>query len=280
MSTTLSTAFVASFDSEIKQAYQDKGKLRDRVRVKMGVRGSTHRFNLLGKGMATKRIPQTDIIPMGLVHSNQTATLEDWNAAEYTDIFDEPKTTVNERAELASSVASAISRREDQLIIDALVAASTALTVASSIGGTQTSLNLTKLRRAKRLLGDGGVSEDEELTYAGSYHSQEGLLGETQATSSDYNGVRALVNGEIHTFMGMAFRWIATRAEGGLDLTSNERMNFCFARSAIGLAEGISARTEVNYIPTKTSWLANGIFSAGSVDIEAAGIVELLTWEA
>ena len=48
----------------------------------------------------------------------------------------------------------------------------------------------------------------------------------------------------------------------------------------IGLAVGINMRTEVNYVPVKTSWLANGIFSAGSVAIDADGIVELTTTEA
>jgi len=44
---------------------------------------------------------------------------------------------------------------------------------------------------------------------------------------------------------------------------------------AIGLAVGVNFRTEVNYIPEKTSWLANGLFSGGSVAIDAEGIVEI-----
>lgn len=275
-SISLSVAAITSFDSEVKHAYQDGGKkLRDTVRVKTGVVGSTHRFPKLGAGLATRRVKQTDVVPMNLVHTNETATLEDWNAAEYTDVFDEAKTNISERAELAASIAKATMRREDQLIIDALEATSTTLTVASSIGGANTNLNIDKLRRASRLLGDNGVGEDEQITYVGSYIGREGMLGETEVTSADFNTVRALVNGDVNQFLGMDFKWIASRSEGGLDLTGGDRTTFAYAKSAIGHAIGMDQRMEVNYIPTKTSWLANMLFSAGSVEIDAGGVVEI-----
>ena len=279
MSKTLSVAAIASFDAEVKHAYQDRPKLRETVRVRTGIVGSTHRFPKLGAGLATKRSPQTDVIPMNLVHSNATATLEDWNAAEYTDVFDEGKTNISERAELASSIAKAIGRREDQLIIDALEASATTLLVATSVGGAASGLNVDKLRRSKRLLGQNGVGEDEMLTFAGSYQGQEDLLGETSVTSADYNGVRALVNGDVNSFLGMTFKWIADRAEGGLDITALARSNFCYAQSAIGHAIGMDQRMEINYIPVKTSWLANMLFSAGSTEIDAGGVVDITTTE-
>jgi len=280
MSRTLNAAAIASFDAEVKHAYQDAGaKLRERVRLKSGVVGSTHRFPKLSAGIASRRTPQADVVPMNLQHTNATLTLEDWNAAEYTDVFDEAKTNISERAELAGAIAKAISRREDQLILDALEATATTLTVAASVGGAASDLNVTKLRRIGRLLGENGVGEDEEITYVGSHQGKESLLGETQVTSADYNSVRALVNGEVNSFLGMMFKWIATRAEGGLDKTGNDRTSFAWARSAVGHAVGMDQRMEVNYIPTKTSWLANMLFSAGSVEIDAGGVVEVTTTE-
>lgn len=274
MSTSLDTAAIAAFANDVKHAYQDVPKLRDTVRIKTGVVGSTYRFNKLAAGVATPRVPQTDVVPMNLVHSNVTVTLEDWNAAEYTDVFDDAATNISERAELASSIAKAIGRRGDQMIIDALEAASTSLTVASSIGGANTDLNVAKLRRASRLLGDGGVAEDK-LTYIGSYIGREALLGTTEATSADYNSVRALVNGEINSFLGFDFKWIASRSEGGLDLTSGDRTTFAYAQSSSGIAIAVDERMEVNYIPTKTSWLANMMFKANATAIDAGGIVEV-----
>ena len=157
MSKSLNAAAIAQFDGEVKQAYQAMGVLRGTVRVRTGVVGSTHRFPKLGAGIATQRVPQTDVTPMNLAHTNRTATLSDWNAAEFTDIFDQQKVNFSERAELAFSIAGAITRREDQLIIDALDAASTTLTVSTNIGGTATGMNTAKFRRAKRLLDAGNV---------------------------------------------------------------------------------------------------------------------------
>lgn len=272
---SLPTAAIASFDGMVHHAYQERGKLRGTVRLKTGVVGSTHRFPKLGSGLASRRVPQTDVTPMNLQHSNQTVTLEDWNAAEYTDVFDDQKTNISEREELAGSIAAAIQRREDQLIIDALEATTTTLTVASSIGGANTDLNVAKLRRASRLLGDNSVGEDEDLCYVGSYVGREALLAQEETTSSDYNTVKALVNGSIDDFMGFNFKWIATRAEGGLDLTGGDRSTFAYAKSAVGHAIGIDQRMEINYIPQKTSWLANALFSGNATEIDDGGVVDI-----
>ena len=190
-------------------------------------------------------------------------------------MFNDAKVNFSEREELAGSIAAAIQRREDQLIIDALEATGTSLTVASSIGGANTDLNVAKLRRASRLLGDNSVGEDEQICYVGSYVGRESLLGETETTSSDYNTIKALVNGDINTFMGMDFKWIASRSEGGLDLTGGDRSTFAYAKSAVGHAIGMDQRMEVNYIPQKTAWLANMLFSANAVEIDAGGVVDL-----
>lgn len=279
MSKFLTDAAVAQFDAMVHQVYQQGGKLRGSLRTRTGVVGSTHRFPVMGKGLATQRIPQTDVIPMNVTHTNATATIEDWNAAEYTDIFDQQKVNFDEKRELATSIANAINRRMDQLIIDALEAASTSFTVAKSVGGTDTNLNVAKLRRASRLLGDNGVP-NSDLTYLGSFYGREGLLGETAVGSEDFNTVKALVNGEVNTFLGFSFVWIESRTEGGLTLATNDRTNFAYHKMAAGLAVGIDFRTEVNYIPQKTSWLCNGMFAAGAIAIDNTGIVEITTHEA
>ncbi|AGH15988.1 major head protein [Dunaliella viridis virus SI2] len=275
MSVSLDQAAIASFDAMVKHAYQERGKLRGTVRLKTGVVGSTHRFPKLSAGVATPRVPQTDVVPMNLSHTNATVTLEDWNAAEYTDVFDQQKVNFSEREELAMSIAAAIQRREDQMIIDALEATATTLTVASSVGGANTDLNVAKLRRASRLLGDNAALDGETVTYVGSYIGRESLLAEEQTTSSDYNTIKALVNGEINSFMGMDFKWIASRSEGGLDLTGGDRSTFAYCRSALGHAIGLDQRMEVNYIPQKTSWLANMLFSANAIEIDAGGVVDV-----
>jgi hypothetical protein len=282
MSKQLADAAVAQFDGEVKHAYQGMGMLRPTVRNRNGVVGSTHRFPKMGKGTATPRISQTDVVPMNIAHTSATATLEDWNAPEYTDIFDQQKVNYSERQELATVIAGAIGRREDQLIIDAIDAASTTLTVSENIGGSNTGLNTTKLRRAMRLFDDQAAPSGQRY-FLGHAIGKEQLLGETEPTSGDFNTVRALVNGEITSFVGFQFMWMETRDEGGLTLAANVRTNYAWhggPMGSVGMATGINFNTEVNYIADKTSWLANGLFTAGAVTIDALGVAEISTYEA
>lgn len=274
MSTGLPTNVISSFDSMVKQAYQASGVVRKTLRVKTGVVGSTHRFPKIGRGQATPRLPQTDVVPMGIAHTSATATLTDWNAAEYTDVFNQAKVNYSEQQALATVIASAIGRREDQLAIDAMDAAGTSLTVGTNIGGTSTNYNTAKAREWKKLLDAKNVPSDSRY-YLGHTNNLHGLLGDATATSSDFNTIHALVNGTLDTWLGAKHIWIGDYDEGGLALAGSVRKNFAYHQTAVGLAVGIDQRTEVNYIPEKTSWLANGLFSAGVAVIDSEGLVEL-----
>jgi hypothetical protein len=275
MAIGLSNAFVTLFDAEVKQAYQGKAMLVGATRARRGVEGSIVKFPKVGKGTATLRVPQTDVTPINASFSQVTLTLQDWNAAEYSDIFSQAKVNFDERQELVQVVAAAVGRRQDQMIIDALVNSGTSATVANSIGGSNTNLNLAKLRDAKRLLDKNNVPPEGRHIVIHA-NSLSNLLSETSVTSSDFNTVKALVQGELNTFLGFTFHVLGDRAEGGLPIDgSSDRKVFAFHQQAIGYGEGIAMRTEINYIPEKTSWLVNEVFSANAVAIDAEGIVQI-----
>jgi len=275
MAIGLSNAFVTLFDAEVKQAYQAKAQLVGAVRQRRGVEGSTAKFPKAGKGVATLRVPQTDVTPLNVDFSQVTATMEDWNAAEYSDIFMQQKVNFDERQELVQVVANAIGRRQDQLILDALAATSGVGTVATSVGGADTNLNLDKLLAAKKELDSNNVPPTDRhmIIHA---NNLSALLGETEITSVDYNSVKALVSGEINTFLGFTFHVLGDRAEGGLPVAAGDvRSCWAFHKDAIGYAEGMGPKTEINYVPEKTSFLVNAMFSAGAVGIDAEGIVKV-----
>ena len=279
MSISLSNAFVTLFDAEVKQSYQGKAMLVGAVRQRRGVEGSTVKFPKVGRGVATPRITQSDVTPLNVGFSNVTCTLQDWNAAEYSDIFSQAKVNFDERSELVQVLGNAIGRRQDQLVLDALSASSTSLTVANSIGGANTNVNVAKLREAKKLLDKGNVPPEGRhlIIHANGLAS---LLSETAVTSSDFNTVKALVAGEINTFLGFTFHVLGDRSEGGLAIDGSlDRTCFAFHKDAIGYAEGIAPRTEINYIPEKTSFLVNSVFSAGAVSIDDEGIVKITARE-
>jgi hypothetical protein len=281
MAISLSNAFVTLFDAEVKQAYQGKAMLVGAVRARRGVEGSTVKFPKVGRGVATPRIAQTDVTPLNVGFSQVTLNLQDWNAAEYSDIFSQAKVNFDERQELVQVVASAMGRRQDQLILDALNGSSTTLTVANTIGAqAAANMNVGKLREAKRLLDKGNVPADGRhiIIHA---NSLSALLSETAVTSSDFNTVKALVQGDINTFLGFTFHVMGDRAEGGLPIDgSSDRTCYAFHAQAIGYGEGIGMRTEINYIAEKTSWLVNEVFSAGAIAIDDEGIVKITCREA
>ena len=161
MSTNLSTAFVTLFSERVKQAYQAESKLRNTVRMRTGVVGSTAKFPKVGKGVAAVRTPQTDVVPLNTAFTTATATIVDYSAAEYTDIFNQQKVNFSEREELVQVCAKAIGRRIDQSIIDAVDGAGTSLTVANSIGVANTNMNTAKLREAKKKLDGKNVPPDD-----------------------------------------------------------------------------------------------------------------------
>ncbi len=275
MAVSISNAFVTLFDSEVKQAYQGQRLLAGVTRERNGVEGSTVKFPKIGKGSATIRVPQTDVTPLNVTYSQVTATMEDYIAAEYSDIFNQQKVNFNERQELVQVVSGAIARRMDQVVLDALAAASSPSTVSNDIGGTDTDLNVAKLRAAKKALDAKNVPAEGRciLVHANGLSS---LLSETAVTSSDFNSVKALVTGDVDTFLGFKFVTFGDRDEGGLAVDgSSDRTIFAFHRDAVGLGIGMGQQSRVDYIPEKTSFLVASMFSAGAVAIDDEGIVKI-----
>lgn len=280
MAVSINNAFVTLFDSEVKQAYQGQRLLAGVTRERSGVEGSTVRFPKIGKGSATIRVPQTDVTPLNVTYSQVTATMEDYIAAEYSDIFNQQKVNFDERQELVQVVSGAIARRMDQVVLDALTAASSPSTVSNDIGGTDSDLNVAKLRAAKKAMDANNVPMEGRtiLVHANNLSS---LLSETEVTSSDFNTVKALVTGEVDTFLGFKFITLGDRDEGGLAIDgSSDRTIFAFHRDAVGLGIGMNQSSRVDYIPEKTSFLVASMFSAGAVAIDDEGIVKITCREA
>jgi len=165
----------------------------------------------------------------------------------------------------------------DQIMIDALNAASGTTAVATSIGGATTNMNIEKLRATAKAMNVKNVPS--EGRYILMHASQlDALLGETEITSQDFASVKALVRGEINSFMGFNILTMGDRDEGGVPKPST-RSCFAWHKDSMGYAESMSQKTEVNYVPEKTSFLVSSMFSAGSVTIDAEGLVQVTCTE-
>lgn len=281
MSKNLTNAAVTEFDSEVKHEYQGMKTLRECVTVRTGVTGEAYKFTRMGKGLANQKASQADVTPMDIAHDRQTATLDSWNAPEYTDIFDQAEVNFDEKAELAQTIAKAIGRREDQIIIDTLAGITYAATNDSDpdtgrifdISATR-NFDLTSIRSAKGHLDDIEAEADDRFIVVRALALQK-LLEDTEVTSSDFNTIRALVNGELETYLGFKFKVIGTRVEGGLPGVAADRTAFAWQKASIGIAISIDLKTTIDWVAQKTSWLANGIYKAGAVAREPQGVVKI-----
>ncbi len=273
MAQNVTTAFVTLFESEVKQAYQSESILRGTMRTRTGIQGNTVKFPKIGKGVATPRINQTDVTPLNVTYSQVTANMSDFIAAEYSDIFHQTHINFDERRELVEVVSKAIARRMDQICIDALDAAASPSTVATTIGGSGSNMNIEKLRATAKAMNEKNVPS--EGRYLLMHASQlDALLGETEITSQDFASVKALVRGEIGSFMGFQVLTMGDRDEGGIPKPST-RTCFAWHKDSLGYAESMAQKTEVNYVPEKTSFLVSSMFSAGAVAIDDEGIVKI-----
>jgi hypothetical protein len=282
MSKNLTNAAVTEFDSEVKHEYQGMKTLRECVTVRTGVTGEAYKFT-------NQKASQADVTPMDISHARQTATLQNWNAPEYTDIFDQAEVNFDEKAELAQTIAKAIGRREDQLIIDTLAGTTTGGGAGFSFAATNDgdpdtgrvfdisatrNFDLASIRSAKGHLDDIEAESSDRYIVVRAQALQK-LLEDNTVTSSDFNTIKALVNGELDTFLGFKFKVIGTRTEGGLPGVAADRTAFAWQKQAIGIAVGIDMKTTIDWVAQKTSWLANGVYKAGCSAREPQGIVKI-----
>lgn len=265
----LTAVAVKEFDSMVKHAYQGSGVLKGAVTVRSNVTGDTYNFRKMGKGLATSKGTSDLVVPMNVDHSVIAATLSNFYASEYTDLFDATNVNFDEKQELAQTIAGALGRKQDQLIIDKLEAGAGSTVAHGSAG-----LTVAKIISAKKTLVANNV-EGGSLQGVIDAEGLADLLADEKGTSADYQNVKALVNGEINTFMGFNVHVIGTRTEGGLAKSGSTQSSFFFDQAAVGLAVGMDMKTTIDYVPERTSHLCTGMFKAGAVVRDADGVVKV-----
>ena len=277
--TSTTDAAIAAFDTEVKLVYQGEGVLRNCVRVKTGVTGQQYAFRKMGAGMAYQQTSSAEAItPNDTSHSKIFATLTNWRIGDYTDLFDQAETNIDERMELAKSFAKSIGRAEDQLIINALnTATGLAGAVTANYGGTSTGLTADKLRHAKRYLMQNQAAGGDHYL-ATTAIGLETALAEIEVTSADYQTMRVLVDANLDNkkAFGFTFKIIENRLEGGLPTASTTCVySYAWDKASTGLATAIEPQSRVDFIPVNGAWLSPSIYMGGSTVIDALGVVSI-----
>lgn len=255
MSTEITVAFVQQYTDNVIILSQQKGsRLEGAVTVKPGVVGKTCFFERVGATSAVKRTSRHADTPLiNTPHSRRRVALVPFDWADLVDEPDKVRTLINPENSYAQNAGFAMGRAKDDEIIAAMWGLAYsgedgATTVALPAGqkvaqdGTPSSLTVDKLLKAKKVLDANEVDPEDQRSIACSAAAIQAMLGATEVKSSDYNTVKALVQGEINTFVG--FKFIMS-ARLPLVTTGTYRAAYAWAKSGMGLAVGSDVKTRI-----------------------------------
>ena len=283
MSVQITTAFVNQFSSNIQMLSQQMGSLlRNAVDVET-VNGEKAFFDQVGSAAAVLRTTRHADTPLiDTPHSRRMVTMSDYEYADLIDDQDKVRLLVDPTSTYARAAAAAMGRAMDDVIISAALGTSltgkdgTTSTPFDSnntiaVGGA--GLTLAKLIEAKEILDSNDVDPSIPRYIAVSPKQITNLLDDPEVTSADYNTVRALVKGELDTYVGFKF---VTTNRLGLD-GSGDRRCFAWAMDGIKLAVGKEPTARIDERADKS--YATQVYycmSVGATRMEEAKVVEIL----
>ena len=283
MSVQITTAFVNQFSSNIQMLSQQMGSLlRNAVDVET-VNGEKAFFDQVGSAAAVLRTTRHADTPLiDTPHSRRMVTMSDYEYADLIDDQDKVRLLVDPTSTYARAAAAAMGRAMDDVIISAALGTSltgkdgttsTPLPAGNTIAVGGAGLTLAKLIEAKEILDSNDVDPSIPRYMAVSPKQIANLLDDNEITSADYNTVRALVKGELDTFVG--FKFIMTNR---LPLDgSNDRRCIAWAMDGLKLAVGKEPTARIDERADKS--YATQVYycmSIGATRMEEAKVVEII----
>ena len=283
MSVQITTAFVNQFSSNIQMLSQQMGSLlRNAVDVET-VNGEKAFFDQVGSAAAVLRTTRHADTPLiDTPHSRRMVTMSDYEYADLIDDQDKVRLLVDPTSTYARAAAAAMGRAMDDVIISAALGTSltgkdgttsTPFDTNNQIAVGAAGLTLAKLIEAKEILDSNDVDPSIPRYIAVSPKQITNLLDDPEVTSADYNTVRALVKGELDTYVGFKF---VTTNRLGLD-GSGDRRCFAWAMDGIKLAVGKEPSARIDERADKS--YATQVYycmSVGATRMEEAKVVEIL----
>jgi hypothetical protein len=225
MSFQITESFVQEFGGNVYMLSQQRGsKLRPSVRQET-IHGKARAFDRIGAvDMQTKAGRHSNTPQMDTPHSRRWCYLVDKEWADLIDDLDKVRVLNDPTSEYVMAAMWSAGREMDKAII---ASADATVTTGEDQGGTAilpdfqkfaanasgafTNLKVATLISVKNKFGLADVDDEIPLHIAVTQSQISGLLTENQVTSADYNQIKALVKGEIDTFMGFQFHRLSTK---------------------------------------------------------------------
>ncbi len=292
MSTQIDRAWVQQFRANFDMlAQQMDARLVSTVTVDTLAAEVGYR-DQIGAVDAVQRVSRHADTPFTEVpHSRRQYNALDWELSEIIDKQDTARMLTSPQSPYTRAFAAGFNRRRDITILRAAFAAARigkagdssvsfpsgnqiAVDYVETGSAANSSLTVEKLRRAREILMDAEAG-DGELTIACSQRELNALLRTTQVTSSDFNTVKALVNGEVNQFMGFNFvRVPSTILE--VNGSSNRRIP---AYHKAGILYAPLTETSIEAAPDPTKGFNTRLYgraSFGATRLEESRVVEII----
>lgn len=303
MSSEITTAFKKGFADNFDMLYQQRES-----KLGMCVRRETQNseakfFDFVGEtGVQWDPPRHGDTPQIDTPHTRRKVTMHNAVWADKIDKADEVQAITDPTSAYTNAGVAAMHRAKDERILEALGAiaytgkeGTTAINhydagecrVINGIGtlmdpgdiettSEETGLTLAKIGLIGDLMDDASVPEMGRYIVANSRQKWY-LLGSTKATSSDYNTIRALVNGEINSYLGFTFIWLPSDRFTENAVDSGCYDCYGFHRDSVILTTGIDLTTEVDRLPTKNySVQVFAQMMIGATRLQGPGVVKIL----
>ena len=282
MSTQITTAFVNQFSSNVQMLSQQMGSLLRTAVDSESVNGEKAFFDQVGAASAVLRTSRHADTPLvETPHSRRMVTMSDYEYADLIDDQDKVRLLVDPTSTYSRAAAAAMGRAMDDVIITAALgtastgkdgSTSTTLPAGQKIAHGSAGLTIAKLVSAKELLDAASVDPSIPRYIVVSPKQISDLLNNTTVTSSDFNTVKALAQGEINSFVG--FQFIVSNR---LNTDSNsDRQVIAFASDGIKLAVGKEPAARIDERADKSySTQVYYCQSIGATRMEEEKVVEI-----
>lgn len=313
MSNQITEAFVKQYSANVFHLSQQKGsKLQGMVRNESQNAESAFYDRIGSVEAQLKSGRHSDTTYSNTPHSRRRVTLKDYFFADLVDKEDKIRMLISPESEYVQAAVWALGRAKDDEIIAAALgtaysgvdgATPVALPAAQKVAahdGTTTSgvnLNVKTLRAVKQKFDGNDVSEEISKGFAITSFQLQSLLAQTEVTNSDFASVKALVMGEVNSFMG--FNFVRTErlprsasnvtynvASGvvgsgtGTITASNSRRCFAWALDGLLLATAQDISGKIDVLPTKHySTQVYASLHLGATRMEEEKVVEVICSE-
>ena len=237
MSTQVTTAFVQQFSSNVQLLSQQRGSLLRGAVSEESVTGEKAFFDQVGAVAAVKRTSRHGDTPLlETPHSRRMVTMDSYEWADLIDDADKVRMLIAPTSTYAQAAAATGTAKTGKS-----GATSTSMLAGHQIANGSADMTLAKLIQAKKILDLASVDPSITRHIACGPDQIEALLNNTTVTSSDYNTIKALVQGEINQFLGFTFHVTTRLAKAG-----NIRSCFAWAEDGIKLAVGKDVMAKID----------------------------------